>query len=177
MPASSGVTSERESRWLADERRRLERVIAELAAAEMDQRTEEDDLGEVASCSQHPADVASETLEREVEIGLLDEFRTALAELDAAVARADQGRYGSCERCGTAIPPDRLRAVPATRWCLACAKAAERDARWHTPPSRSSAVLASDEFLATDDVSEAEVADVVSGEEAALSVRDLFSRP
>jgi len=38
-------------------------------------------------------------------------------------------------------------------------------------------VLASDEFLATDDVSEAEVADVVSGEEAALSVRDLFSRP
>ena len=39
------------------------------------ERTEEEDVGEIASSSQHPADVASETYEREVDFGLVEDFR------------------------------------------------------------------------------------------------------
>jgi RNA polymerase-binding transcription factor DksA len=32
------------------------------------------------------------------------------------------GTYGTCERCGRAIGLGRLRALPWTRVCLACAR-------------------------------------------------------
>lgn len=44
-----------------------------------------------------------------------------LAEVDAALARLEGGTYGSCEVCGDAIGRQRLRALPETRVCLACA--------------------------------------------------------
>jgi len=46
-----------------------------------------------------------------------------LAALDHALARAAQGRLGICERCGGRIPRARLRALPGTPVCVACARA------------------------------------------------------
>ena len=158
---------------LAAERRRLRRVIAEIAAHGLDQRTEEDDLGEVASASQHPADVATETFEREVELGLLEEFSEALAALDDAQQRLVDGTYGTCEHCHGLIGHERLRAVPATRWCLSCAVVMERARRW--PTGRSARVLLDDEFLASDDLPDGRDGDIgVPAEEAAVTVRDVL---
>ena len=119
------------------ERRRLDRVVAELGAYGLDMRTQEEDLGEIASASQHQADVASETFEREVELGLIDEFRATLGEVAAAELRVADGTHGTCERCGGAVGAERLVAVPATRWCLPCAEAVDaRNARWRMPGPR-----------------------------------------
>jgi RNA polymerase-binding transcription factor DksA len=52
--------------------------------------------------------------------------RHRLDEIDAAQARLAAGTFGACERCGTAIPLARLRAVPTARLCVACERAAER---------------------------------------------------
>lgn len=52
---------------------------------------------------------------------LIDETRTALAELNGAGQRLDDGTFGACERCGGAIAIERLSALPATRHCVACA--------------------------------------------------------
>jgi DnaK suppressor protein len=41
-------------------------------------------------------------------------------EIDAALARLDDGSYGSCERCGGAIGRHRLRALPEVRFCASC---------------------------------------------------------
>jgi acetoin utilization protein AcuB len=51
-----------------------------------------------------------------------------LAALDRALDHAAQGRLGVCDDCGGAIPPGRLRAVPGTTRCVACARAAEAPA-------------------------------------------------
>jgi RNA polymerase-binding transcription factor DksA len=155
---------------LSDERRRLERVVAELAAANLDEQRADEDVGEVAGASQHPADVATETLEREVELGLMEEFREALAEVEHAEARLADGTYGRCERCQQPIAAARLRAVPSTRWCVRCAEAVEHDARWAVPrPPASIGALGSGEFLALDDELE-EAPTEQSGEEAAISI-------
>ena len=37
-----------------------------------------------------------------------------------ALRRLDEGNYGSCEHCGTAIPLDRLLAIPETPHCITC---------------------------------------------------------
>jgi CBS domain-containing protein/RNA polymerase-binding transcription factor DksA len=48
-----------------------------------------------------------------------------LEALDRALDHAAQGRLGVCDACGRAIPPARLRAMPGTTLCIACARAAE----------------------------------------------------
>lgn len=42
-------------------------------------------------------------------------------EILAALVRIDEGTYGSCERCGSAISKARLDARPATAFCITCA--------------------------------------------------------
>jgi RNA polymerase-binding transcription factor DksA len=54
--------------------------------------------------------------------------RHRLDEIDAAQARLAAGTFGACERCSTAIPLARLRAVPTARCCIACERVAERAA-------------------------------------------------
>lgn len=46
------------------------------------------------------------------------ELSRLLADVDAALDRFDQGRFGLCETCGDAIEDDRLRADPLIRFCL-----------------------------------------------------------
>ncbi|WP_409328552.1 TraR/DksA family transcriptional regulator [Trujillonella humicola] len=47
-------------------------------------------------------------------------LRRTIEEIDAALARIDAGSYGSCERCGTAIPEERLELRPFAATCVAC---------------------------------------------------------
>jgi phosphoserine phosphatase RsbU/P len=46
------------------------------------------------------------------------ELDRLLAEVDAALARIDDGSFGLCEVCHDAIEPDRLLADPLVRYCL-----------------------------------------------------------
>jgi hypothetical protein len=47
--------------------------------------------------------------------------RAVLADVDAALARLDDGTYGWCVRCTGAIGLPRLQAAPRTRFCIDCA--------------------------------------------------------
>lgn len=51
---------------------------------------------------------------------LLLRCREALDEIEEALRLIDRGTYGLCSVCGTAIPYERLEAVPATRRCVSC---------------------------------------------------------
>ena len=51
-----------------------------------------------------------------------DQTLQAVKEIDAALQRILDGAYGVCENCHKAIPLVRLKALPATRFCKACAR-------------------------------------------------------
>ena len=128
----STTLAESTAEWLcslATERRHLEEMVAELSTARLAAQREEAELGEIAGASQHPADVATDMLEREIDFALIDEFSGALQEIQLAEVRVAQGTYGACERCHGSIGPERLAAVPATRWCYPCAASIESE-RW-----------------------------------------------
>jgi RNA polymerase-binding transcription factor DksA len=59
--------------------------------------------------------------ERQQLAALLDAARGQVAALDAAIARARDGSYGMCARCGGTIAEERLAAIPTTTRCIACA--------------------------------------------------------
>lgn len=49
-----------------------------------------------------------------------------LAQVEQALRRLDDGRYGDCAGCGEPIPLQRLMAQPAALRCAACQALAER---------------------------------------------------
>jgi DnaK suppressor protein len=96
-----------------------ERIVSQLAHLhEEGSRSMEDELGEVGrGVDNHLGDMASVTFERELDEGLEEGAQQTLVQIDRAVAKLDDGTYGSCERCGGAIGEERLRARP---WALLC---------------------------------------------------------
>jgi RNA polymerase-binding transcription factor DksA len=60
-------------------------------------------------------------LERELAVSGAARTRAIVADIDAALARIDDGTYGTCEVCGGSIPQPRLEAIPQARRCAACA--------------------------------------------------------
>jgi DnaK suppressor protein len=63
------------------------------------------------------ADRSHRTEERSRLIALVRALRSNLGDVDRALAKIDAGTYGTCERCGTAIAPERLEALP---WAVLC---------------------------------------------------------
>jgi DnaK suppressor protein len=59
-------------------------------------------------------------LERELAEAGAARAQEALADVDHALARMENGTYGSCEHCGGPIPFERLEAIPSARLCVAC---------------------------------------------------------
>jgi DnaK suppressor protein len=57
---------------------------------------------------------------REITVALTVGAESALAEVLAALKRMDDGRYGGCERCGSAIEVERLEVLPQAALCLPC---------------------------------------------------------
>lgn len=53
-------------------------------------------------------------------VALSDPERQELSDIEEALERIQNGMFGWCTRCGGAIGRHRLRAVPETRYCLAC---------------------------------------------------------
>ncbi len=46
--------------------------------------------------------------------------RRELADIDDALRRSEEGRYGRCESCGGPMGLQRIRAIPEARYCLSC---------------------------------------------------------
>jgi RNA polymerase-binding transcription factor DksA len=72
----------------------------------------------------HPADLASEALDREV--GVITNEQDLSAAVDLALNRIQAGTYGACANCGKRIDAERLEAIPYAIRCRACAEAVTR---------------------------------------------------
>ena len=60
-------------------------------------------------------------MERITQVAAYDRLQAMLADVDRALAKLDAGTYGTCDRCGQPIPPERLEARPWAQLCMACA--------------------------------------------------------
>jgi DnaK suppressor protein len=90
------------------------------------------ELGSAQGFGKRIGDGTTEAISRLTDIGVGQSLESTLARTERALAKLEEGSYGRCDACGEPIAPARLRAMPDSVMCLACA-AAERPAR---PPSR-----------------------------------------
>jgi DnaK suppressor protein len=83
-------------------------------------RAQLDDLG-VVTYDENFADSGQVAAEQGENRALVNQLAETLDEVERALAKLDEGTYGSCENCGKAIGEARLEAMPATRFCIDCA--------------------------------------------------------
>jgi DnaK suppressor protein len=94
---------------------------------------ERPELGAAQGFGKRIGDGTTEAISRLTDIGVGRSLETGLARTERALAKLDEGTYGTCDGCGEPIPPARLRAMPDGVLCVACA-AAERGT--HDPRRR-----------------------------------------
>ncbi|MDQ3820619.1 MAG: TraR/DksA family transcriptional regulator [Acidobacteriota bacterium] len=87
-----------------------ENVRGELAAA----------LESVDDGVKDSVDMSLQDVNQELSLRLGERESQAVAEIDEALLRIDEGTYGQCERCGKPIDERRLEAMPTARYDAEC---------------------------------------------------------
>jgi DnaK suppressor protein len=66
------------------------------------------------------AAAASQVFEQQRDLALREKDEQHLEQVEAAIERLDADTYGRCVRCGEAIAPERLEALPWAAHCIDC---------------------------------------------------------
>ena len=103
-------------RVLEQQRERMGGRVAALAA--------KPELGAAQGFGKRIGDGTIEAVSRLTEIGVGASLEATLERTDRALAKLDEGTYGTCDVCGQAIPAKRLQARPESTLCVADAASA-----------------------------------------------------
>lgn len=101
---------EKQRRLLMEERSRYINSATRLKA-EADSLVEEREPGDV-QFDEESGEGDTLAVERERDLALSAHARAAVEQIDAALARIDEGTYGICVVSGKPIPRQRLNAIP-----------------------------------------------------------------
>lgn len=82
--------------------------------------------GTVSSMPIHMADLGSDTWEQELTLGLIENERTLLREIDEALDRIENKTYGICIATHKPIGKARLRFKPWAKYCIEYARKREQ---------------------------------------------------
>ena len=95
-----------------------DQTLAEITELQRDRLTD--------SAGDDQADTGTKTFEREQEISLANNLLERITQVERAIERLGEGNYGWCEKCGNAIPVERLAAFPSATLCVHCKQLEER---------------------------------------------------
>jgi len=99
---------------LRDRLEEVQRRLAELAKAP--------EPGSGIAFGKRIGDGTSEAISRRNDIGVGNSLLVTEEKLMRALAKLEEGSYGSCDHCGGPIAPGRLEAAPESTLCIDCAR-------------------------------------------------------
>ena len=99
---------------LLEERAKLVNQLEEHGATERGDLRSDVDFGDGF------ADAGAATAERTELLGIVENLKNGLEEVNAALGKIDEGTYGICESCGKKIGAARMEGRPTSTLCLEC---------------------------------------------------------
>lgn len=105
---------------LALRRDQLERADELTRATNQELHSETDRI--LPDRPENQGDSRNEEIEQEIDLALLEHAKLTAQDVDAALQRIDDGTFGICQSCGHSIAKERLRTLPATLYCIKCAR-------------------------------------------------------
>jgi DnaK suppressor protein len=97
---------------------KLAEIDDEMAAME----EKPDEQGSI-SFGKRVGEGTSMAVDRLAQVAVHDQLQVTRADVVRALAKLDEGTYGTCDACGQAIPEGRLEALP---WAVLCVQDASR---------------------------------------------------
>ncbi len=88
---------------------------------------ETDSVQALSAYDNHPADLGTDTFEREMDVGIERGLAHHLREVTRAMDKIGEGTYGVCDRCHLTIGEERLRARPESIYCFPCQQEEEQN--------------------------------------------------
>jgi len=110
---------------LLDKRREIIGNVNEMKDEALN-KSRLDAAGDLSSMPIHMADIGTDNYEQEFALGLMDSERNLLREIDDALQRIEDRKYGICEGTDKPIPKARLEAQPWARYCIEHARMLEQ---------------------------------------------------
>ncbi|RKY41019.1 MAG: TraR/DksA family transcriptional regulator [Candidatus Omnitrophota bacterium] len=92
-------------------------------------RSQKDISGDISGYSLHMADVASDNYEREFSLSLVSNERKIIMEIEEALKRIEDKKYGVCLMCEKNIAKRRLEVIPYARYCKRCQEKLEKESK------------------------------------------------
>ena len=90
-------------------------------------KTQKDMSGDFSGYSTHMADVATDSYDRDFNLGLVSNERNIVMAIDSALKRVEDKTYGVCGRCKKPIAKIRLKAIPYAKYCKRCKEQLEKE--------------------------------------------------
>lgn len=110
---------------LTEKRRLMTGDVNALEDAAL-QKSRQDASGDLSKMPLDMADIGSDNYEQEFTIGLIETEQATLREIDEALERIDNKKFGLCVACGSEIPKARLKAKPHATHCIECKRRQEK---------------------------------------------------
>ena len=117
-------TAKMSKKELKKYRRLLEAKKNSLSTDLAKTRNAEEETTEEAT--QDIADKAVSSYTREFLYSLSDTDRNTLVQIDDALTRIEEGKFGLCRNCGQPMTEKRLNAVPWAQLCVDCKELSEK---------------------------------------------------
>ncbi len=109
---------QRNKKWLEDARVRLKSDLGRMGSSGI--QLDRPGMGT------HMADQATEVFEQARDLAVSQRLSLTLDLIDKALAKMQDGSYGTCEMCGQEIDPARLKALPYAVLCMSCQAKSEK---------------------------------------------------
>ena len=108
--------------------KRKEEILEELRHIREDtlKQSQRDAAGDISAYTLHMADIATDSYDREFSLGIASNEHKLLYEIEDALKRIEDGKYGICENCLKPIAKIRLKALSYTRLCRKCQEKLEK---------------------------------------------------
>lgn len=85
--------------------------------------------GELSSYDNHPAELGTEVYNVGMNLNLKVNELYQIREIDQAIEKLENDKYGLCEYCGNFIGKERLEVRPQARLCIDCEKSRETNVK------------------------------------------------
>ena len=132
-----GPSRRSSARFGEDELRAFERLLQRRRAILMGnvRRLEDeacrkgaDAAGDLSTMPLHPADMATDTQQQDMSLLFMQNENVRLQDIEEALERIQEDRFGLCEECDQEIALERLRAIPYAPLCMTCKRRQEEAA-------------------------------------------------
>ena len=102
--------------------KKKEEVLAAMKHIEKEalSQSQRDASGDLSGYTLHMADIATDSYDREFSLGLATNAQRILYEIDEALKRVQEKRFGNCLTCEKPILRRRLTAIPYASLCIEC---------------------------------------------------------